>query len=103
MFPPPGVTAYSCHPGLIPSNLQGADPGIVGKFMRVGMKLRSTTPLEGCYNSLFCATSSVAYQNQGKYFVPIAKADPKADMWLTDREGNAKLWQCSASAMQRVA
>lgn len=72
--------------------------------MRVGMKFSKTTPLEGCYNSLYCATSPVAYQQgQGKYFVPVAKADPKADMWLTDREGNAKLWQWSKSAMERFA
>lgn len=71
--------------------------------MRVGMKFRKTTPLEGCYNSLFCATSQMAFRHgQGKYFTPVGKADSKADHWLSDREGNAKLWKWSEAAMQRV-
>lgn len=98
----PGVTAYSVHPGVIPSNLQSADPGFVGMMMRVGMKFRKTTALEGCHNSLYCATTSTAFQQgQGKYFTPVGKVDPKADHWLNDREGNAKLWQWSEAAMQR--
>lgn len=97
------MTAYSLHPGLIASNLQSADPGLVGQLMRIGMKMRSTTPLEGCYNSLFCATHPVAFQQgQGRYYVPIAKLDSKADKWMNDREGNAKLWAWSEAAMQRI-
>lgn len=99
----PGVTAYSVHPGIIPSNLQSHDPGFVGMMMRIGMKFRSTTPLEGCHNSLFCATTTAAARDgQGRYFTPVGKINPKADYLLDDREGNARLWQWSEAAMQRV-
>ncbi|CAI6086781.1 unnamed protein product [Clonostachys chloroleuca] len=98
-----GVTAYSCHPGIVKSNLQSHDPTIVGKTMRTVMKYTaSMTPLEGAINSLFLATSPLAPERgQGKFFIPVTKVNPKADDWLNDRETNARLWEhCSGILAQ---
>lgn len=71
--------------------------------MRVGMKFRSTTPLDGCLNSLYCATTPQAYQlGAGRYFTPVGKVNPKGDYLLQDREGNARLWGWSEGAMGRI-
>lgn len=71
-------------------------------MMRVGMKFRRTTALEGSYNSLFCATSQQAFQEgQGRYYVPVGKMDSKADPWMADREGNKRLWEASEAVLQR--
>ncbi|CAH0014906.1 unnamed protein product [Clonostachys rhizophaga] len=98
-----GVTAYSCHPGIVKSNLQSHDPTIVGKTMRTVMKYTaSMTPLEGAINSLFLATSPLAPERgQGKFFIPVTKVNPKAEDWLNDRETNARLWEhCSGILAQ---
>ncbi|KAH7134171.1 hypothetical protein EDB81DRAFT_657922 [Dactylonectria macrodidyma] len=99
-----GVTAYSLHPGVIKTGLQGHDPTIVGTVMRTVMKYTNrTTALEGALNSLFCATSPLAPERgQGKYFAPVGKYNPKADKWLNDRETNARLWQQSEMIMAGV-
>lgn len=101
---PAGVTAYSVHPGIVQSNLQGHDPSIIGKVVRVAMKLgASDTPLHGALNSLYCATSpSAPVQGQGKYFIPVAKLDARADKWIRDREGNARLWELGESQLKRL-
>ncbi|KAH7150337.1 hypothetical protein B0J13DRAFT_287023 [Dactylonectria estremocensis] len=99
-----GVTAYSLHPGVIKTGLQGHDPTIVGTVMRTVMKYTNrTTALEGALNSLFCATSSIAPERgEGKYFAPVGKHNPKADKWLNDRETNARLWQQSEMIITSV-
>ncbi|KPM42528.1 hypothetical protein AK830_g4061 [Neonectria ditissima] len=90
-----GVTAYSVHPGIVKSNLQGHDPTIIGSVVRVAMKLAARdSPLHGALNSLYCATSSSApSQGQGMFFTPVGKLDSRADKWISDRKGNAQLWQ----------
>ena len=99
-----GVTAYSVHPGIVRSNLQGHDTTALGSVVRVAMKVAArSTPLEGALNSLFCATSPLApTRGQGKYFVPVGKVDSKADKWIQDREMNAKLWEWSEDLMRRL-
>ncbi|KAK5988021.1 Equisetin cluster transcription factor eqxF [Cladobotryum mycophilum] len=96
-----GVTAYSVHPGIVRSNLQGHDPTVLGTIVRVAMKVAArTTPLEGALNSLFCATSSLALAQGGKFLVPVGKVSSQADDWLNDAKMNAKLWQHSRSSVR---
>jgi hypothetical protein len=101
-----GITAYSLHPGLIRSNLQNGDPSMVGRIMRVGMSIAvKTTPLEGSYNSLFCATSPTApAAGEGCYFKPVGQREDsrQALEWLGDRETNTRLWQLGENAMARL-
>ncbi|KAK4070807.1 hypothetical protein Trihar35433_5274 [Trichoderma harzianum] len=99
-----GVTAYSVHPGIVKSNLQGHDPTLMGKVVRVAMKLGAgDTPLHGALNSLYCATSpSAPVQGQGKFFVPVGKPDSRADKWIKDREGNSRLWELGESQLKRL-
>lgn len=101
---PTGVTAYSLHPGIVQSNLQGHDPTIIGKVVRVAMKFAARdTPLDGALNSLFCATSSSAPgRGQGKFFSPVGKLDSRADKWLSDGKGNAQLWQLGEDRLKRL-
>ncbi|KAH7235040.1 uncharacterized protein BKA55DRAFT_708999, partial [Fusarium redolens] len=92
-YQPLGVTAYSLHPGIIKSGLQSHSNSIFGAMTRVAMKVGPTsTPLEGSMNSLFCATSSQAYEHAGRYYVPVQKLDDKANKWLDDPQAVGKLW-----------
>ena len=98
-----GVTAYSLHPGVVASNLQKSDPSVMGKVVRVLMKLSSTTALQTSYNSLFVATSSaVPKQGQGKFHMPVGKLDPRADRWLEDTKLNAELWEQSEEKSKQL-
>ncbi|KAK0761492.1 hypothetical protein N5P37_006444 [Trichoderma harzianum] len=99
-----GITAYSVHPGIVKSNLQGHDPTLMGKVVRVAMKLGAgDTPLHGALNSLYCATSpSAPVQGQGRFFVPVGKPDSRADKWIKDREGNSRLWELGESQLKRL-
>ncbi|KAH6667092.1 hypothetical protein F5X68DRAFT_176877 [Plectosphaerella plurivora] len=99
-----GVTAYSVHPGIVKTNLQSTDPSMIGSLMRMTMKLApSASALDGALNSLFCATSPRAPAvGQGRYFVPVAKLDSVADVWLNDTETNARLWEESAKRLEQV-
>lgn len=99
-----GVTAYSVHPGVIKSNLQGHDPSLFGRVQQVAMKITPTvSPLEGSYNSLYCATSPDApARGAGRYFVPVCKLEHKNDHWLDDRQGNAELWSWSENVMRTL-
>ncbi|KAK5171855.1 uncharacterized protein LTR77_003491 [Saxophila tyrrhenica] len=91
-----GVTAYSVHPGIIKSNLQQANGTFIGKVSQLSVALLAkTTPLEGSYNTLFCATSSEAPKFQGSYFEPVGKRSPKAETWLNEKDDNARLWNYS--------
>lgn len=63
----------------------------------------NTTPLEGAYNTLFCATSPLAPTHaQGKFVLPVGRIEPKADRWLNDLELNAKLWNQTATELERL-
>ncbi|KAM0722725.1 hypothetical protein Q7P37_002166 [Cladosporium fusiforme] len=92
-----GVTAYSLHPGVIKTNLQGHDPSFFGTLSNLAMKVTPTvSSIEGARNTLYCATSAEApRQGAGRYFVPVGKLQPKVDKWIDDREGNAALWKYS--------
>lgn len=99
-----GVTAYSLHPGVVYTNLQGADPSCFGSFMQLTMKITPTvTPQEGALNSLYAATSPDApAKGQGRFFVPVGKLQKSVDKWIDDREGNAKLWEHSERAIHHI-
>ncbi|KAF5023478.1 hypothetical protein F66182_4478 [Fusarium sp. NRRL 66182] len=96
-----GVTAYSLHPGLIKSGLQAHNPGLLGAMSRLAFKVGpSSTPLEGSMNSLYCATSPKAFQSAGRYHVPVAKVDDKADKWLEDPQAVDKLWVLASTQLK---
>jgi hypothetical protein len=99
-----GVTAYSLHPGIVKSNLQGHDPTVLGAIVRFAVKFGpGDTPLHAALNSLFCATSPKApARGQGKYFTPVGKLSPRADKWINDTEGNARLWQLGEEQLKRL-
>lgn len=99
-----GVTAYSLHPGVVHSGLQGQDPSMFGSFMQLAMKVTPTvTPLEGALNTLYAATSpEAATVGQGRFFVPVGKLSKFADKWLDDRTGNIELWNHSERAVRDV-
>jgi hypothetical protein len=99
-----GVTAYSLHPGLIQTNLQGKDPSWLGTLMQFSMKITPTvTALEGSLTSLYAATSPEAPgKAQGKFILPVGKVSKSVDKWLEDWKGNGELWEWSERAVGRV-
>jgi hypothetical protein len=99
-----GVTAYSLHPGLIQTNLQGKDPSWLGTLLQFSMKITPTvTPLEGSLTSLYAATSPEAPgKAQGRFILPVGKVSKSVDKWLEDRQGNWELWDWSERAVGRV-
>lgn len=99
-----GLTAYSLHPGLIQTNLQGKDPSFLGTVLQFTMKITPTvTPLEGSLTSLYAATSSEApAKAQGKFILPVGKISKSVDKWLEDRTGNWELWEHSERAVRGV-
>lgn len=75
---------------------------MLGSVVRFAMKLApSDTPLHAAFNSLYCATSLEAPTvGAGKFFLPVAILDPRADAWLSDTEGNERLWQLGEAEMK---
>lgn len=100
----PGVTAYSLHPGVVKSNLQGGDPSLFGSFMNVLMTVTpKISPLHGALTSLYCATMpEAARRGAGKYFTPVAKLSSGKDKWLEDKKGNVELWEWSEDVVNRL-
>ena len=76
---------------------------MMGKTVRFMMNVGPTsTPLEGSLNSLYCATTSQALKDQGNFLLPVGKPETKAEKWLNDLEGNAKLWRLGEGQMARA-
>lgn len=98
-----GVTAYSLHPGVVKSNLQGHDPSTFGSFMNLMMKIQPTdSPLHGALTSLYCATMPEAAETgAGRYFTPVAKLGGK-EKWLDDNKGNQELWAWSEDVLKTI-
>jgi hypothetical protein len=62
-----------------------------------------TTPLEGSYNTLFCATSPAApAQLQGLFVLPVAKVEARAETWMKETDLNARLWEDSEAKMRQL-
>lgn len=99
-----GVTAYSLHPGVVKSNLQGHDPSWFGRLQQVAIRIQPTdSPLHGALTSLYLATMpEAADRGAGKYHTPVAKVPANKDKWIDDREGNRKLWEWSEDAVRRL-
>lgn len=102
--PTPGLTAYSLHPGVIETNLQGKDPSFFGTLLQFSMKITPTvTPLEGSLTSLYAATSLEAPgKAQGRFILPVGKVSKSVDKWLEDWRGNGELWEWSGRAVGMV-
>lgn len=100
-----GVTAYSCHPGIVKTNLQKADTSFLGNVTRVLVNVAAShTPLTGSLTSLYLATSPQApVDGQGKYFEPIAKLS-KAELartWAAEKDVNRRLYEETEQLIQK--
>ena len=104
LTPSAGITAYSLHPGVVKSNLQGHDPSMFGSFMNLMIKIQPTdTPLHGALTSLYLATMpEAATRGAGRYFTPVAKLSKGKDKWLDDKPGNVELWEWSEDVLNRI-
>lgn len=89
---------------MVRSNLQAHDPTMIGTIVRIISHLGpADTPLQGALNSLYCATSSSAPERgQGKFFMPVGKIDTRADKYINDTKGNARLWELGDDVMKRL-
>lgn len=97
-----GVTAYSLHPGLIRTNLQDSDSSFMGKMTRTLMDIGGTSAIEGCRNTLFCATSAQApATGQGRFFLPVGKIYEK-NHWFHDDKVNRALWDHGQAQLRRL-
>jgi NAD(P)-dependent dehydrogenase (short-subunit alcohol dehydrogenase family) len=92
-----GVTGYALHPGIVKSGLQQSDPTVMGKVIRVLMKLvGSTDVLAASLNTLYAATSPAAPKTgAGNFYMPVGKLDPRSDKWRSDTKLNSELWEKS--------
>lgn len=98
-----GVTAYAVHPGVIKTNLQGSDPSVLGTLIRAGVNFGGGTPLEGCRNTLYCATSAQAVAiGAGKFFLPVGKLDASKEKWFLDETVNRALWDHGERQLTRI-
>ncbi len=99
-----GISAFSLHPGIVPTNLQSADPTVFGSFIRHMVHWHimpgSVTPTDGTRTTLFCATSSDAVKNSGQFFLPFGKLDPRAAKWIDDETAVSKLWDESGKMLK---
>lgn len=94
-----GISSFSLHPGIMPTNLQSADPTLFGIFIRKMVHWHlmpgSVTVVDGARTTLFCATSPDAAKNSGQFFVPYGKVDHGPDKWTTDDKAVHELWEAS--------
>ncbi|KAL8626217.1 hypothetical protein Q9189_008104 [Teloschistes chrysophthalmus] len=79
------ISAYSLHPGIVPTNLQSADPSFFpGAFVRFGVRWGifpgTVSVKEGARTTLFCAVSGGA--RSGEYYVPGGKVGEGAGEWI---------------------
>ena len=93
---PLGITAYSLNPGIVPTNLQAADPTFVGSMIRflVGHKILPgvVSVEDGARTTLFCAVSPEAVGGAGGFFVLGGKVDKRGEKWVG---GEERLWEGS--------
>lgn len=98
-----GVTAYSVHPGIIRTNLQDVDTSFIGALSRTVVGFAGVTPLEGCRNTLYCATSAQApATGQGRFFWPVGKIYDSREIWFTDDKVNKALWEHGQTQLRRI-
>lgn len=62
----------------------------------------TSTARQGALNSLYAASSPHAPGHAaGRFIVPVAKVEPRADVFLRDDEGNDALWEFSEGVWRR--
>ena len=85
-----GVTANCLHPGVVATNIFGANPALVFRLILGVMRPFMLSPQQGAEVSLYVATSPEVANVSGKYFVKCRPAesnplsrDPKvaAEIW----------------------
>ncbi len=88
-----GVTANSCHPGAVGTNL-GKNNGLLGKVLMGALKPFFRTPEKGAETSIFLACSDEVEGKSGDYYYncKVAKTKP----WAQDDEAAERLWQVSS-------
>jgi len=91
-----GITAYSLHPGVIPTDLLRHSPilqGVIGSFGRLFMK---SIP-QGAATSVYCAIAPGLESLGGQYFVDCNVTEP-SNMQL-NQDTATKLWTASEKAV----
>lgn len=71
-----GVTANCLHPGVVATNIWGANPPLILKLIIALVKPFMLNPKEGAEVSLYLATSPDVAQVSGQYFVKSKPAKP---------------------------
>lgn len=86
-----GVTANCLHPGVVATNIWGADPPLIFKLIIALVKPFMLNSKEGAEVSLYLASSPDVAQVSGKYFV---KSKPAESSPLSqDPQIAAEIWQ----------
>jgi retinol dehydrogenase 14 len=86
-----GVTANCLHPGVVATNIWGADPGFVFKMIIAIVRPFMLNSKEGAEVSLYLATSPEVANVSGEYFVKskVAPSNPLS----RDPKVAAEIWQ----------
>lgn len=88
------ITANALHPGVVGTNFGSNNKGIMGKLVRLYLKLFSISDKDGAQTSIYLATSPEVENITGEYFVK-KKTHPSAPSTY-DQSLAAKLWQVSS-------
>jgi retinol dehydrogenase 14 len=89
-----GVTANCLHPGVVATNIWGADPGFIFKLIIAVVRPFMLNSKEGAAVSLYLATSPDVANVSGEYFV---KSKPAPSSPLSrDTKIAAEIWQWTA-------
>lgn len=88
---PTGVTANCLHPGVVATNIFGANPGWLLKIIVGVMKPFMLDPQKGAEVSIYLATAPQVAQVSGRYFVKSKPAESNA--LLRDPNVRAEIWQ----------
>jgi NAD(P)-dependent dehydrogenase (short-subunit alcohol dehydrogenase family) len=101
----PSITAVSCHPGVIFSNLYDAywKSGAMKLMMDVTRKMWPVTTELGSLNQLYCATQEV---EPGAYYIPVGVVGrpwhaPGPSRFARDPKLAVKLWDYSLEQLEK--
>jgi NAD(P)-dependent dehydrogenase (short-subunit alcohol dehydrogenase family) len=86
-----GVTANCLHPGVVATNIWGADPPLIFKLIIAVVKPFMLNSKEGAEVSLYLASSPEVAQTSGKYFVKCKPAE--SNTLSRDPKVAGEIWQ----------
>jgi NAD(P)-dependent dehydrogenase (short-subunit alcohol dehydrogenase family) len=96
----PGITSVSLHPGYIRTELF-AQTSFMDRLPVVIMARGNWTPVEeGCWNTVWAATTPKSKLENGAYFEPVAKKITPATSFARDDELAEKLWSWTQKELE---